>query len=46
MIESVALVTGYFSSYFGKVKRVDDPQLIRYLRRQQFRKLTLRSSLW
>lgn len=37
---------GYFSGYFLRVPRVKDRELIRYLRRQQLRCLTLRSSLW
>lgn len=43
---SAALFYGFFTSYFRSVSRVDDPQLIDYLRDQQLRRLTLRPSLW
>lgn len=37
---------GYCSGYLRRIPRVNDRELIRYLRRQQLRCLTLRSSLW
>jgi glycosyltransferase involved in cell wall biosynthesis len=41
-----ALAWGFLSGYVRGTRRVDDPELIRYVQKQQFRKLTLRSSLW
>jgi glycosyltransferase involved in cell wall biosynthesis len=43
---SSALFYGYISGYVKRVPRVDDRALIRYLRAQQMRRLTLRRSLW
>ncbi len=45
-IAGVGLFYGYISGYFGAASRLDDQELIRFLRREQFRKLTLRRSLW
>lgn len=43
---AVALAWGFLSGYVRSIPRVDDTDLIRYVREQQLRKLTLRASLW
>ncbi len=45
-VESAGLFAGYFSSYFAGVHRINDPDLIRYLRQQQLRSILGRPSLW
>lgn len=45
-VESAGLMAGYFTGVLRGVDRVQDAQLIRYLRRQQINKLLLRPSLW
>jgi len=44
--QSVALFWGYFGAWLRGVRRVDDPELIAYLRKQQVRRLLFRDSLW
>lgn len=47
LLGSAGLVCGYFNGYLNRqVKRVNDPVLVRYIRSQQVRKLTLRDSIW
>jgi biofilm PGA synthesis N-glycosyltransferase PgaC len=47
LIGAAGLACGYFSGYLDKqVQRVNDDALIHYVRSQQIRKLTLRSSIW
>ncbi|MBP8260301.1 MAG: glycosyltransferase family 2 protein [Verrucomicrobia bacterium] len=46
LMASAALACGYFGGRFNGVHRVDDPDLVRYVRRQQLNKLLLRPSLW
>ncbi len=46
VIGSVALIYGYLAAYLEKVPRVDDPDLIRYLQRQQLAKLTGKETIW
>jgi biofilm PGA synthesis N-glycosyltransferase PgaC len=46
IIGSVALLYGYLSGYWKRVPRVDDDELIAYLRRQQLNRLLLRDSIW
>jgi biofilm PGA synthesis N-glycosyltransferase PgaC len=43
---SFALLYGYISAYFQQIPRVDDPQLIRYLQRQQMAKLCRQETIW
>jgi glycosyltransferase involved in cell wall biosynthesis len=45
-VVSAGLWFGFLSGYFQRISRVKDPALIKYLRQQQLRRLTLRSSLW
>jgi hypothetical protein len=46
VLGSVALVYGYISAHFQGTPRVDDPALIRYLRRQQLAKLFGGETIW
>jgi poly-beta-1,6-N-acetyl-D-glucosamine synthase len=46
ILGSVALVYGYISAYLQKTPRVNDPDLIRYLRRQQLAKLCGGETIW
>lgn len=46
VLASVALGCGFISGYLRRAPRVQDADLIRYLRDQQIRRLTLRESLW
>jgi poly-beta-1,6-N-acetyl-D-glucosamine synthase len=45
-IAALGLFCGYLSGYLKGLPRIDDAQLIRYLRRQQMRRLLFQSSLW
>jgi len=45
-VQSLGLAWGYFRCYFKGEKRVDDPDLLRYMRDQQFRRLLGRPSIW
>ncbi|MEI8197331.1 MAG: glycosyltransferase family 2 protein [Phycisphaerae bacterium] len=44
--DAAGLAWGFFSSYLHAVPRVPDMALIRYVREQQWRRLSFRSSLW
>jgi len=46
VIGSFALMCGYLQAFFARTPRVDDPQLIRYLRRQQLAKLAGHETIW
>ena len=47
LIQSLGLCAGFFTSYFsGSVQRAADPELIRYLRKQQIRRLFGLPSIW
>jgi poly-beta-1,6-N-acetyl-D-glucosamine synthase len=46
ILGSVALVYGYISAYLQGVPRVNDPDLIRYLRRQQLARLVGAETIW
>jgi biofilm PGA synthesis N-glycosyltransferase PgaC len=43
---SIALLYGYLSAYLQGTPRVDDPDLIKYLRRQQLAKLCGQETIW
>jgi biofilm PGA synthesis N-glycosyltransferase PgaC len=45
-IGALGLLVGFASGYLRRVSQVNDPQLIRYVRNQQLRKLCFRDSLW
>jgi biofilm PGA synthesis N-glycosyltransferase PgaC len=46
ILGSVALIYGYISAYLQGVPRVNDPELIRYLRRQQLARLVGAETIW
>lgn len=46
LLGSLALLYGYLAGYVRRVPRVDDPELIRYLRRQQINRLFGRETIW
>jgi glycosyltransferase involved in cell wall biosynthesis len=46
LITGAALLYGYVSGYFSRIPQVEDQDLIRYIRKQQLRKLTFRDSIW
>jgi poly-beta-1,6-N-acetyl-D-glucosamine synthase len=46
VLGSVALVYGYISAFLQGTPRVNDPQLIRYLRQQQLAKLLGGETIW
>jgi len=43
---SAGLLYGYLLALFRRVPQVGDKQLIRYVKQQQFRRLTFRSTIW
>jgi biofilm PGA synthesis N-glycosyltransferase PgaC len=43
---AMGLFCGFFTSYFKRVPQVPDPEVIRYLRREQMNRLMFRPSLW
>ena len=45
-IGSVGLMYGFLSCYARNIDQVNDPQLIRYIRREQIGRLLLRPSIW
>jgi len=45
-VAAAGLCFGFVSGYFRRVPQVDDREMIKYLRREQMRRLTLRNSLW
>lgn len=46
IVGSAALLYGYISAYVQKTPRVDDPQLIKYLQRQQLARLCGQETIW
>jgi glycosyltransferase involved in cell wall biosynthesis len=46
VISAAGLMYGFLSCYFIRTPRVPDPALIRYVRRQQLRRLLLLESVW
>ena len=45
-IGAAGLFFGFMSGYFQRIPQVPDPELIRYVRRQQLRRLFLQKSIW
>jgi biofilm PGA synthesis N-glycosyltransferase PgaC len=45
-VGALGLMIGFVSGYLHRVPQVGDLDLVRYVRRQQLRKLTFRESLW
>ena len=46
ILGSLALLYGYVTAYLERIPRVNDPELIQYLRRQQLAKLVGRETIW
>jgi len=46
LIQSLGLFAGFFSSYFTKAERIKDRDLIRYLRKQQLKRLVGLPTTW
>jgi len=46
LVESTALLVGYFSGYLTRMPQVSDREAIRYLRKQQIRRLLFRPSIY
>jgi glycosyltransferase involved in cell wall biosynthesis len=46
VIGATGLMYGFLSCYFTRISRVPDPDLIRYVRKQQLRRLFLLDSIW
>jgi glycosyltransferase involved in cell wall biosynthesis len=42
----VGLLYGYFGAYFGGIKPINDPDFIKYVRKEQMNRLLFRQSLW
>ena len=46
LVGSIALLYGFISGYLRHIKRVDDPQMIRFLRQQQLARLVGKQTIW
>ena len=46
VVVPMGLIAGYFGSYLSKVRRVDDKELVSFLRAQQLRRMLGMSSMW
>lgn len=46
IVGSLALAYGYIAAFYQRCPRVNDPALIRYLRKQQLARLTGRKTIW
>lgn len=46
VIAPVGLVWGYLLAWISRADRVDDPELLRYIKQQQWNRLTGRESIW
>lgn len=46
VISSIGYGWGFCSGYLKKIPKVDEPDLIRYLRKEQVKKLMLKKSIW
>jgi len=46
LIDSLGHFYGYLNAYLTKVEQVEDKDLIRYLRKQQLRRLFFKNSIW
>jgi poly-beta-1,6-N-acetyl-D-glucosamine synthase len=45
-VAALGLAYGYLYAFWNKINRVNDPALIRYVRRQQLRRLLFQESIW
>jgi poly-beta-1,6-N-acetyl-D-glucosamine synthase len=46
VVGSIALLYGFLSGYTQRIPQVDEPETIKYLRKQQLARLTGRESIW
>lgn len=46
VIGAVGLAWGFFGGYLRRVPQIDEPEVIRYLRKEQMNRLLFRKSLW
>jgi hypothetical protein len=46
LLGSIMMVAGYLEGWIHRRPRVNDPELIRFVRKQQLRRLLLMDSLW
>ena len=46
IIAPIGLLWGYLSAWLSRVDRIDDPDLLRYVRQQQLNRLLGRESIW
>jgi poly-beta-1,6-N-acetyl-D-glucosamine synthase len=46
VVQSLGLFAGFFGSYIGGARQIDDRPLVRYLRKQQLRRLLGLPSVW
>jgi biofilm PGA synthesis N-glycosyltransferase PgaC len=46
LIQALGLFYGFMSGYLNKISQINDKELINYIRQQQLRKLTFRTSIW
>ncbi len=46
VIGSLAILFGFLKSYFGRAPKVNDEQFVRYLRKQQLRRLCGMQTIW
>jgi biofilm PGA synthesis N-glycosyltransferase PgaC len=45
-LSSFGLMTGYLSGYIFRIPRIEDDRVIRYLRKQQMKRLTFSGGIW
>ena len=46
LLVALGQLCGFFRGYFANIKRIEDPELVRYLRRQQLNRLLGRETIW
>jgi poly-beta-1,6-N-acetyl-D-glucosamine synthase len=46
IVDSAGLLCGFLSAFFHRLPQIEDKRLIRYVREQQLRRLSFRSTIW
>jgi biofilm PGA synthesis N-glycosyltransferase PgaC len=46
VVGAVGLAWGFFGGYLRRVEQIQEPEVIRYVRQQQLRRLVFKKSLW
>ena len=46
VVRSVGGLCGFFRAYFSRVPRISNPELIRFIRQEQMKRLTGRETIW